>query len=71
MIASQRAVHGWRGEEYHVRAAVVLTCAAGRTAGLRARYAVFESYSVAYGLQKGELLAVSDPLLTNMRRPFL
>ena len=58
VVASQRAVHRRRGEEDHVRTAVVLTCAAGRTARLRAWDAVLESYSVACELQKQKSSAV-------------
>lgn len=57
VITSQRAVHRRRGEEYHVWTAVVLTRTAGRTGGLRAWDAVFESYSITWK-QKSSLAAV-------------
>jgi hypothetical protein len=48
VVASQRAVHGRRGEEYHFWTAMVVACAAGRAGGFRAWDAVLESYSVAW-----------------------
>jgi hypothetical protein len=52
VVAAQRPVDRRRGEEDHVRAAVVVACSAGRAGGLGAGDAVFESYAVAWKEEK-------------------